>query len=141
MYLKQLANVRHGEERLRPGVDRRLTDFFDGLALRIWAAHNPLDKLKALLTTAARRGPKVKKADRDFEIAVCVARLRRGGASKEYAVAETARIEGISESRAKKILKNVADEFTPQGLRAEAAFVEQEVADKAAAEKRLKGKV
>jgi hypothetical protein len=115
-------------------VDWRLQDLIKGLEERIDRSEDPVRERKRLFQPQGHRGPKAKNEDRDFEIAVSVCRYILRGKSLEEAIAQNADLEGISETRVKKIYFAQLAKWTEAGLRAEVEFIESAAAEKLAAE-------
>jgi hypothetical protein len=111
---------------LRAGIaDCRLEDLFKGLGVRASRSKDPAKTMETLLKPKGRRGRKTKNDERDFQIAVAVFRSRRNGSSFDAAVAENARLEELTEDRVRQIVKEQCAKHTPEGLRCEAAFLEE----------------
>ena len=117
-------------------IDRQLEDLFDGIGLRIARSKEPVATAKRLFEPKGKRGPKIKNDDRDFQIAVGVQRLENHGLTVEDAVAETARLEDISESRVAQIAREQRAKWSPLGIKAEVALVELRAAELQEAELR-----
>lgn len=113
-------------QRRAGAVNSRLADLFEGLKVRLDSKPDPLAAKHALMAPNQRRGPKLKNAERDFDMAVSIERHRLQGSSFQDAVNEIASVEGINRSRVEKILKQQRAKYSRLGIRAEAAFVAEQ---------------
>lgn len=81
------------DEVLRRKVDPKLDDFFTSVTRSIFASEDPVAALKKRFGSAVRRGRKTKNADRDFELAVRVARHVHNGRNEIDAISDVAEEE------------------------------------------------
>ena len=116
-------------------VDWQLEDLIKGLEVRIHRSEDPVLERKRLFQPKGHRGPKAKNEDRDFQIAVSVCRYLWREKSLEEAIAQNADLEGISETRIKKIYFAQLAKWTEAGLKAEVAFIKSAAAELAAKSK------
>jgi len=137
-------------------IDRRLEDLFNGLGVRICRSKDPVEAAKKLFQPEKRRGPKIRNDQRDFDMAATIYHTAALQLKKElessskprYSEDELETIrkkyledskmdmaekEGLSYSEARKIVAKQCAMHEELGLRAEAAFIEEqaEAADKA----------
>jgi hypothetical protein len=110
-------------------VDWQLEDLIKGLHQRCLNSNDPVRAWEQLTARKSRPGPKVRNDDRDFNIAVSVRRYMLHGKSLEKATALNAELEGISETRIKKIYFAQLAKWTEAGLKAEVAFIESAAAE------------
>ena len=110
-------------------VDWQPEDLIKGLEVRIHRSEDPVLERKRLFQPKGHRGPRAKNEDRDFQIAVSVCRYLWREKSLEEAIAQNADLEGISETRIKKIYSAQLAKWTEAGLKAEVAFIESAAAE------------